>query len=104
MQRRETGIRGEELVATYLERQGFEVVARNARVGRLELDVIARRGSLLVFCEVRSRTSSAFIDPILTIDRTKVRNLRKAAVLWLRANGVYAEELRFDAASVVMGA
>jgi putative endonuclease len=102
-QRQQTGVRGEDLVAAHLERQGFEIVARNARVGRLELDVIAHRDGMLVFCEVRTRSRDSFLDPILTIDREKVRRLRTAAALWLRANQVFAEQLRFDAASVVLG-
>jgi putative endonuclease len=99
-----TGSLGEDLVAAHLERKGFEIVARNAKVGRLELDVIARRGGLLVFCEVRTRRVDSFVDPIATIDRQKVQRIRSAAVLWLRGQDVYAQELRFDAASVVLDA
>ena len=99
-----TGSLGEDLVAAHHMRNGFEIVARNAKVGRLELDVIARRGRMLVFCEVRTRKHDSFLDPIATIDRDKVRRVRNAALMWLRANGVYAEEMRFDAASVVLDA
>ena len=99
-----TGSLGEDLVAAHLERKGFEIVARNAKVGRLELDVIAKRGSMLVFCEVRTRRVDSFLDPIATIDRHKVQRIRSSAVMWLRAQGVYAEELRFYAASVVLDA
>ena len=99
-----TGSIGEDLVAAHLTRKGFEIVARNAKVGRLELDVIARRGPMLVFCEVRTRKHDRFLDPIATINRDKVRRVRNAALMWLRANGVYAEEMRFDAASVVLDA
>jgi putative endonuclease len=99
-----TGSRGEDLVAAHLMRNGFEIVARNAKVGRLELDVIARRGGMLVFCEVRTRKHDSFLDPIATIDREKVRRIRKAAILWLRASGMYADEMRFDAAAVVLDA
>jgi putative endonuclease len=78
-------------------------LARNARVGRLELDLIARRDRLVVFCEVRTRSSDAFMDPIASIDRLKVQRIRSAAVAWLRQNSIQAHELRFDAASVVLG-
>lgn len=96
------GARGERLVAEYLEGLGYEIVARNARIGRLELDLIATRGELFVFCEVRTRTSDQFMDPIASIGRAKTQNIRRAAVGWLQANELFAHSLRFDAASVVL--
>ncbi len=90
------------MVAAQLRAQGFAILARNARVGRLEIDLIARRDRLLVFCEVRSRATSAFVDPILTIDGTKVRNIRTAARAWLAVRRLRYDEVRFDAASVVL--
>ena len=98
------GSEGEQLVARHLEREGFTIVGRNVRVGRLELDLVARRGALLVFCEVRTRASQNFVDPVDTIDAQKQQRIRRAALLWLDACGEAASDLevRFDAASVVM--
>jgi putative endonuclease len=96
------GEAGEQLVARHLEREGFQIVGRNVRVGRLELDLVARRGSLLVFCEVRTRASRAFVDPIDTIDAAKQQRIRRAAEAWLRAAREQPSEVRFDAASVVL--
>ncbi len=93
---------GEALVASHLERLGFAIVARNARFGRLEIDLIARRDALLVFCEVRTRASRAFVDPIETIDRAKCDRIRRAALGWLQQRALDHCELRFDAASVVL--
>jgi putative endonuclease len=89
------------MACEYLRRQGFEVLARNVRVGRLELDVIARRGALLCFCEVRSRRSSAWMTPAQSIDSGKVKRLREAARGWLCATGLRPAEIRFDVASVL---
>jgi len=100
--RAELGARGETLVAAHLEQQGFVIVARNVRVGRLELDLIARRGPLLVVCEVRTRSSRDFLDPIVTIDRAKVERIRRAARSWIFGQRVPHGEIRFDAASVVL--
>lgn len=97
------GRRGEALVAAQLAQQGFELLAQNARVGRLELDLIARRGSLLVFCEVRTRASRAVVDPADTVDAKKRARVRRAAAAWLAMHpDVAYEELRLDAASVVI--
>lgn len=102
MTRSALGSAGEALVSSHLEQRGFTMVARNVRVGRLEIDLVARRGALLVFCEVRTRTSAAFIDAIDTIDRGKQRRIRRAAELWLLRQRLEPEEIRFDAAAVLV--
>jgi len=100
--RQEAGALGEQLVARRLESEGYRLLACNVRVGRLELDVIVTRGRMIVFCEVRTRNSRAFLDPIETIDRAKVARVRKAAAQWLVSQQLRFDEIRFDAASVVL--
>jgi putative endonuclease len=98
---RPTGNAGEAAAARELEARGFSILARNARVGRLELDVIARQGALIVFCEVKTATASAAIDPGYRLAQSQQQRLRRAAAAWLHANpqrGV--TDLRFDAAFV----
>lgn len=96
------GRRGEDLVARLLVRRGFQIVARNARVGRYEIDLIAKRGPLVVVCEVRTRTTDRFGAPAETIDRKKIARLRAAAARWLAEGSVRAAMVRFDVASVVL--
>jgi putative endonuclease len=84
-----------------LERQGFRVIGRNVRVGRLEIDIIAGRDNLVVFCEVRSRSNDRWITPAQTIDHRKIKRLRSAAAQWLSNARLGIKEVRFDAASVV---
>src|SRR5690606_32230296 len=95
------GARAESLVCDHLAARGFSIVARNVRVGRKEIDIVARRGDLLVFCEVRARARSGFVSPLATIDRTKMRNVREAAQRWLLEHGEGKMAIRFDAAAVV---
>ena len=101
-QRRQAGLRGEELAAAHLIEGGFQILARNVRVGRCELDLIAVRGRTVVFCEVRARSSAALIEPVESIDRAKVARVRRAAAQWLAAQGARFEQIRFDAASVLL--
>ena len=98
---RASGDEAEGFVAAHLERQGFRILTRNARVGRLEIDIVAKRGDLLVFCEVRSRRHGSFLNPIETIDRAKVARVRRAAAQWLTTHPQGACQIRFDAAAVV---
>lgn len=100
--RRQLGLRGEQLAAEHLANQGFQIVARNVRVGRDELDLIATRARMVVFCEVRARASAALLEPAESIDRAKVGRIRRAAAQWLATQGARYEQIRFDAASVVM--
>ena len=99
--RAELGRKAEDLACEHLQQQGFTIVARNVRVARLELDVIARRGPLLVFCEVRSRSSDRLMTPAMSIDDRKVARVRRAAAQWLKQAGLGSVQVRFDAASVL---
>jgi putative endonuclease len=84
-----------------LETRGFEICGRNVRVGRLELDVIARRGMLVVVCEVRSRAKSRPVFPAETIGATKLARVRRATAVWLRERRLGPVLTRIDAAAVV---
>jgi putative endonuclease len=99
--RAQLGRLAEGRVAEHLVAQRFAIVGRNVRVGRLEIDIIARRGQLLVFCEVRARAHDRFVAPAATIDARKIARLRSAAAQWLRQNRPGGVDVRFDAAAVV---
>lgn len=103
----EVARRAEALVAGYLEREGFEIVAKNLRLGHLEIDVVARRGPLVVVVEVRTRASSAWTSGFGSIDGAKRRRIRQAGErLWQRRyrHDPSVERMRFDAASVAFTA
>ncbi len=101
--RRIVGDAGEDAVAAWYEAAGYSIVARNWRVREGELDVIARRGSVLVFCEVKTRRGSAFGSPAEAVTARKQARIRGLAARWLAANRVHADVLRFDVASVHPG-
>ncbi len=95
------GTAGEDRVAGWYEARGFEVVARNWRSGQGELDLVARRDRLLVFCEVKTRSSAAFGEPFEAVTRAKRTRIRRLAAEWLRSTPPRAHyDLRFDVASV----
>ena len=99
-ERLRTGRSAEALVASYLVRQGYEILDRNVRVGRLELDLVAKRGDLIIVCEVRSRSSGRFGPAVATITQEKIRRIRRATRLFLARHGVWPREVRLDAAAV----
>lgn len=81
----------------------MRVLSRNERVGRLELDIVARDGDLVVVIEVRTRGVGAWQNALDTLSEHKRRCLRRAAFLlwsrrWSRWRGIRG--VRFDVASV----
>lgn len=75
----------------------------NLRVGRLEIDLVARRGPLIAIVEVRTRGKTAWTTGFGSVDRGKRLRLRRAGErLWQRRykHDPTAERLRFDVASV----
>jgi putative endonuclease len=99
-QRRALGAHGEAVAARWYEERGFAVVDRNWRRREGEIDLVLRRERLLVFCEVKARSSTRFGMPFEAVTRTKQLRLRRLAALWLAEHAVRGVELRFDVASV----
>ena len=102
--RRALGADGEAAVARWYEKRGYEVVARNWRCRDGELDLVVRQARTFVFCEVKSRTSTAFGAPVEAVTREKQARLRRLAARWLEdAAPVRPAQIRFDVASVLAG-
>ena len=97
------GRRAELAVEDYLFARGFEVLERNVRLGRLELDLVARKGELCVVVEVRTRGEGSYVGALASVDGVKRRRLLLAVErLWRerlsRMDGI--ERVRIDVAAV----
>ena len=99
------GRRGEDLAHRYLKNCGFAIVARNyrGRNGGVEVDLIGWDGPLLVFVEVKSRSSVSFGQPEEAVDREKQVRLIRAAGEYIHRCGVGWNFVRFDVVSVLFG-
>lgn len=75
----ETGKAGEALAAAWLKAAGFQVLHVNWRYSHYEIDIIASRGNILHFIEVKTRNSLAFGYPEEDVSKKKLRNLMEAA-------------------------
>lgn len=101
--RLERGRAGEDAaLGVYLAR-GFAVVARNWRCPLGEIDLVVRRGGLLVFCEVKARSGAAFGGGYEAVTWSKRRKLRALADAFLLSERPDAPAVRFDVASVWLG-
>jgi putative endonuclease len=97
------GRNAETAVADCLFVEGFSILGRNVRLGSLELDVVARKGSLMAVVEVRARRSGALVGPFASVNYTKRSRLRRAVQrLWRERRSAMpgVERVRIDVAAV----
>jgi putative endonuclease len=99
--RAKLGEHAEEQCAEYLQRAGYRVRERNWLVREGELDIVAERGELLCFVEVRMRSSAVFGDPSLTVTREKQRRVVRAALRYLQRWPAPRRMIRFDVMTVL---
>jgi putative endonuclease len=98
---KETGDFGEEVAADFLQRLGYTILARNYEFGRVgEIDIGARDGDVLVFCEVKARTNDRCGDPEYAITRKKQQQMRYLAKAYLYQHGIDEQECRFDVVAI----
>jgi putative endonuclease len=98
------GRMGEGAALRYLEARGWTTLGRNLRVGRRELDLVMRKGRVLAFVEVKTRSGVAFGGPLEAMTPRKMKEVCRAASGWLLENDLPPGTLvRFDAVGVVLG-
>jgi putative endonuclease len=99
---RSVGEYGERLAARRLVEDGMVLVDRNWRCEAGEIDLVLREGEVLVFCEVKTRSSAAFGHPLEAVAREKADRLRMLAGRWIHEHGVSARGVRIDLVGVLM--
>jgi putative endonuclease len=96
----ETGARGEEHAARFLEGRGYRILCRNYRCPLGELDLVAEDSGMLAFVEVRTRRKGAMVRPEETVDWTKASRVARLAAHYLAAHDLEDRPWRIDVASV----
>jgi putative endonuclease len=99
------GRRGEDLAAGFLAARGYQIVARNVRADRVELDLVVRRGDAIVFVEVKTRRSARHGTAAEAVDPRKQARLRRGARAWLAARPPEAKGARrhrFDVITCIL--
>ena len=100
-QRQSLGRRGEDLACEELEKRGYVIVERRFRTRCGELDIVARDHGVLVFVEVRARSSTHFGTPFESVTWQKQQRLCRMAESYLCLNRLSGESCRFDVVSDV---
>lgn len=105
--RQELGSRGEEIARRLLERHGYETLETNFRTRYGEIDIVARRGGIVVFVEVKARHDRSFGEPFEAVTHRKQNQVARMAEAWLvvRQNDENLQQcdFRFDVISILLG-
>ncbi|MBU5488665.1 YraN family protein [Clostridium sp. MSJ-8] len=94
------GYYGEDLTCDFLTNNGYVILDRNFTCKIGEIDIISRKGNLLVFTEVKSRYSYKYGIPLESITPSKISNIRKIAHLYIIRNSLFDLYARFDVCEI----
>lgn len=86
---------GEQAAVDLLVGKGYSIVDRNWRCGRMEIDIVAQRGTRLAIVEVKTRADGCLADPVEAVDRRKQLRMVRAATAYVEAHNL-PHELQFD--------
>ena len=97
---KDTGNRGEELAAQFLEKKGYKILNRNWRFFHKELDLVALYDNELIIVEVKTRMFGSLIAPHEAVNKKKQRFIIDAANSYIEKHNVNLD-VRFDIVTVV---
>ena len=93
---------GEEHACRFLLKNKYTILERNYRIPQGEIDIVARKGDVIAFVEVKTRATSAFAQPWEAVGHHKRKRLRIAAKAYIRERSVRNLEFRFDVISITL--
>ncbi|MCO5261060.1 MAG: YraN family protein [Crocinitomicaceae bacterium] len=96
----ELGQHGEQMATDYLRNDGYQILERNYRYKKLEIDIIATKGEQLIICEVKTRVTAQIGEPYKAVTLNKQRQLIKAADYFIKSKNLFID-VRFDIISIV---
>jgi putative endonuclease len=94
------GHKGEDIAVDFLKQKGYKILMRNYMTPMGEADIVAKDKNIIVFVEVKARSSDAFGQPFEAVNHRKQEKLKKIALYYLNR---YQIELpvRFDIVSII---
>lgn len=95
------GAEGERVAKAYLQTKGFRILHENYSTPLGEIDLIAKEGGVVVFVEVKARTSGEFGPPQASVTLAKQRQIVKVARLYLQRERLAEVACRFDVVAVM---
>lgn len=99
---RTLGNQGEREVAAYLQRKSMRIIDRNWRIKGGEIDLVCMDGEIIVFVEVKTRSSNIYGTPFDAINADKAFRLQRLALAWMATHQRWGHDYRIDVAGVWM--
>ncbi len=96
----ELGKKGEQLAVDFLIKNSYDIVERNYRFDKAEVDIIAKKDDILAIIEVKTRSTTDFGNPQDFVKPKQIKNLVKAVDEYVNVNGLDVE-VRFDIIAIV---
>lgn len=100
---RALGNRGEDIAARFLSRNGYRIIGKSIRTFVGEIDIIAKKGPLIVFAEVKTRSSLFFGPPYVSITEKKKKKLKQCALCYLKMRKITDTPWQIDVISIELG-
>ena len=94
------GRTGEQIAAEYLTQKGYQLLDQNYSTRYGEIDLIALDRDVVVFVEVKTRTSNTYGAPEDSITPTKIEKMQNTALIWLQAHPDVPDDWRMDVIAV----
>jgi len=91
---------GEKLAKNYLIRHGYQILASNVKTSYKEIDIIARKGTRLIFVEVKTRQSETFGTADEAMSWSKLNNFNRAIELYMARRNIETDDIRADLISI----
>ncbi len=95
------GLMGEKTAVKYLRKQGYKIITTNYRNTIGEIDIVAMQGDMIVFVEVKTRSSIAMGYPREAVEVHKQNKIRTVATKYLKENGCLDSQCRFDVIELI---
>lgn len=99
-QHNDFGKESEELAQQFLQNKGYNILAKNWRWQKAEVDIIAKEKDIIVFVEVKARETDVFINPQEAVNKKKIKLLVLASEQFLLENE-WDNEVRFDIITIL---
>jgi putative endonuclease len=95
----ETGKKAEDLATEILEQKGYQILVRNYRSGKAEIDIIVQKNDWLIFVEVKSLSSNRYGYPEQSVSKAKQNHVKYAAQSYIQFKN-WKGKVRFDVIAI----
>ena len=101
-QRLDRGKLGENIALEYAQQQGYQIIQRNFRCKSGEIDLIAQDKHIVVFIEVRTKTSDAYGPAYNSVTLTKQQQVKRVALGYIAEHNLVNTQFRFDVIGIIL--